>query len=95
LFHELRIGAIVYDIATKDWDCQWTVDFFGVGILEATVENEIIAVDTKASNNFSTEEDKGEDVTVLEEELAGETKEYVLLFTFSRHFSKKPQGSRP
>jgi hypothetical protein len=91
LLHELRIGTIVYDITTKDRRCQWTVDFFGVGVLNSTVENKVIAVNTKTGNDFSTEEDKGEDIAVLGKKSAPESKRKEdVCSTFSRHFTKKP-----
>jgi hypothetical protein len=91
LLHELRVWTIIYDIATKDRRCQWTVDFFGVCVLNSTVENKVIAVNTKTGNDFSTEEDKGEDITVLGKKSVRvlSHKEDVGI-TFSRHFIKKP-----
>lgn len=66
LLHELRVGTIVDDIATENGDRQWTVDFFGVGILDTTVEDEVVAVDAETSDYFPAEEDKGEDIAMLE-----------------------------
>jgi hypothetical protein len=66
LLHELRVGTIVDDIATENGDRQWTVDFFGVGILDTTVEDEVVAVDAETGDYFPAEEDKGEDIAMLE-----------------------------
>jgi hypothetical protein len=66
LLHELRVGAIVDNIATKNRDRQWTVDFFGVGILETAVEDEVVAVDTKTGDYLPAKEDKGEYIAMLE-----------------------------
>lgn len=66
LFHELRVWTIVDDVATENGDRQWTVDFFGVGILETAVEDEVVAVDTKTGDYLPAKEDKGENIAMLE-----------------------------
>jgi hypothetical protein len=65
LLHELRVGTIVDDIATENGGRQWAVDFFGVSILDTTVEDEVVAVDTKTGDYFPAKEDKGEDIAML------------------------------
>lgn len=65
LLHKLGVGAIVYDIATKDGDREGTVDLFGVGVLESAVEDKVVAFDSEAADYLAAKEDKGEDVSVL------------------------------
>lgn len=66
LLHEFRVGAVIDNIAAENGSCQGAVYLLGVGILKTTVENEIVAIDTKTACNISTEKNKCEHIAVLE-----------------------------
>lgn len=65
LFHEFRVGAIVYDIRTEDWRRQRGINLFGVEIIVATIQDEIVAVDAKVACDPLAEKNERENIPVL------------------------------
>lgn len=65
LLHKLGVGAIVDDIGAKDGSGQGAVDFFGVDILELSVQDEVVALGTEADSRLLAEQNEGEDIAVL------------------------------
>lgn len=67
LLHEFRVGTVVDNIGSEDGGCELPVDFFGVDILQFSIENELVALDTKVNSCLLAEKDEGENIAVLEE----------------------------
>lgn len=44
LLHELRVGAVVYDILSEHRRRKWRVDFLSADVLELAIEDEVIAL---------------------------------------------------
>lgn len=65
LFHEFRVGAIVYDIGTEDWRRQRGVDLLGVEIIVAAIQDKIVAVDAKVACDPLAEKNERENIAVL------------------------------
>ena len=47
MLHKFRIRTIVDNIRSEDGRCKLAVDFFGVDILQLSIEDELIALDTE------------------------------------------------
>lgn len=67
LLHELRIGAVVDNIATKDRSGQDGVDFLSIDVLELSVENEVVSGRPNSDGGLLAEKHEGEDVTKLKD----------------------------
>lgn len=65
LLHELGVGAVVDDVASKDRSGQDGVDLLGVHILELAVENEVVALGADGDGGSLAKEDESEDITIL------------------------------
>jgi hypothetical protein len=66
LLHELGIGAVIDDIATKDRRRQHSIDFLGIDVLELAVENKVVAGGANSDGGLLAEKNKGKDVAKLE-----------------------------
>ena len=65
LFHELRVGTVVDDIATKYGDRERAINLLGVDVLELSIEDEFVSIEPKIAGDFPAKECEGEDVTIL------------------------------
>ena len=65
LLHQLRVGAVIDNILTKDGSSQRAINLFCVNILELSVEDEVVAFCIEADSHLAAEENKGEDIAVL------------------------------
>lgn len=70
LLHELRIGAVIDDITSKNRSGQDGVNLLGIDILELAVENKVVSRRSNSDSGLLSEEDKGEDIAKLQEWLA-------------------------
>lgn len=55
LFHKLRIGAVIDDIFSKNRSGQGAVNFFGIDVLELSVQYEFVAFSADIDCSLSTE----------------------------------------
>jgi hypothetical protein len=65
LLHELRVGAIVDNSGTEDWGGKFSVDLLGVDVLEFAIEDKLVASSSKVYGRLLSEENEGEDITIL------------------------------
>lgn len=65
LFHQLRVGAIVNNMATKDRGCQWRIDLFGTNVAQFTIQDEFIALGAQVDRGFLSKKDESKNITVL------------------------------
>lgn len=65
LLHELGVGAVVDNIASKNGSGQNSVDILSIHILELAVEDEVIALGAESDRGLLAEENEGEDVAKL------------------------------
>lgn len=70
LLHELGVGAVVDDVPAKDGGREDSVDLLGVDVLELAVEDEVVTGRANCDGGLFSEENKGENVTVLQNALA-------------------------
>ena len=52
LFHEFRVGAVVDNVGSEDRRCKLAVDFFGVDILQLSIEDELVAFNAEVDGCF-------------------------------------------
>lgn len=52
LLHKFGVGTVVDDIRSEDGRCKLAVDFFGVDVLQFSIEDELIAFNTKIYGCF-------------------------------------------
>jgi hypothetical protein len=67
LLHELGVGAVVDDVATKDGSGEDGVNLLGIDVLELAVEDEVVASGTNGNGRLLAEEDESEDIAELSE----------------------------
>lgn len=65
LLHELRVGAVVYDIRTEDGRGELAVDLLGIYIFEFAVKDKVVPRNAQIYSGLLPEEDKGKDVAIL------------------------------
>lgn len=65
LLHQLSIGAIVDDIATKDRGSQNSIDFLGVDVLELAVEDKVVSSRANGDGGPLAKQNKGENIAKL------------------------------
>lgn len=70
LLHELRVGAVVHDIASKHRRSQNSVDLLGVDVLELAIEDKVVSVGTNSDSGLLSKQNEGEDISVLKTMLA-------------------------
>jgi hypothetical protein len=52
LLHKFRVGTVVDNIRSEDGCCKLAVDFFGVDVLQLSIEDELIAFNTEVDRCF-------------------------------------------
>lgn len=52
LLHEFGVGAVVDNIRSEDGCCKLAVDFFGVDILQLSIEDKLISFNAKVDSCF-------------------------------------------
>lgn len=75
LLHQLRVRTIVHHILSKHRRGERAIDLFRIHVLQFSVQNEIIALRSQNHRSRLSEQDEGEDISVLfatrEEECVG------------------------
>lgn len=66
LLHELGIGAIIHNIATKNGCRKRRVDLLGANVSKLAVENEFIAFGAQEDGGLFAQENESEDIAVLQ-----------------------------
>jgi hypothetical protein len=65
LLHELRVRAVVDNIAAKDRGRQWRINLFGANIAQLAIHDELIALCAQIDGSLLAEKNERENVTVL------------------------------
>lgn len=52
LLHKFRVGTVVDNIRSEDGCCELAVDFFGIDVLQLSIEDELIAFNTEVDGCF-------------------------------------------
>ena len=65
LLHELRVGAVIDNIPTKDRSGENSVDLLGVDVAKLAVEDKLVALGSHVDGGLLAEQDEGKDVAVL------------------------------
>lgn len=52
LLHKFRVGTVVDNIRSEDGCCKLAVDFFGVDVLQLSIEDELVAFNSKVDSCF-------------------------------------------
>ena len=66
LLHELGVGAIIHNIATKNGCRKRRVDLLGADISKLAVENKFIAFGAQVNGGLFAQENESEDIAVLQ-----------------------------
>ena len=66
LLHELGVGAIIHNIATKNGCRKRRVDLLGADVSKLAVENKFIAFGAQVNGGLFAQEDESEDIAVLQ-----------------------------
>lgn len=66
LLHQLSVGAVVDDVATKDGGSQDSINFFGVDVLELAVENKVVSSGANGDGGPLAKQNKGENIAKLQ-----------------------------
>lgn len=52
LLHEFGVGTVVDNIRSEDGCCKLAVDFFGVDVLQLSIEDKLIAFNAEVDSCF-------------------------------------------
>lgn len=52
MLHEFGVGTVVDNIRSEDRCCKLAVDFFGVDVLQLSIEDKLIAFNAKVNSCF-------------------------------------------
>ena len=66
LLHQLRIWTVIHDLFPEDRRGQWTVYLLRIDIFELSIEYKFISLHPQTDCRLLPEQNKGENVTVLE-----------------------------
>jgi hypothetical protein len=95
LLHQFSIGAVIYHVRAENRRRQGGVDLFSVDVLELRIENELVALDSKANCRFPAQEYEGKDIAVLFHAVSNFIEKGRRALAFSRHLKKNLYGSMP
>jgi hypothetical protein len=98
LFHQLRIRTIVDNILAENWCGKGAVNILGVDMAEFAIQDELVALGANIDSSFLAEQDKGENVAILESRVSHDLtrpRRPLGWHTFSLHSAKNLTGSMP
>lgn len=65
LLHELRVGAVVNNVATKDRGGERRVNLFSANVAKLAIQDKVITFGAEIDRSLLAEENEGENVAIL------------------------------